>query len=126
MEKDDSIRHTEKKVDDTWKERVSQEKETAKEQHATSPHTPTQDDPHTVTFSRFLSSLAIQAMVHFGDVEDPVTKKKSKNLEVAKEFIDLLIMLRNKTRSNLTDEESKLFDAILADLQMKFVQASNG
>ena len=60
--------------------------------------------------------------VNLGLEKNPQTNKVEKNLEIAQYSIDLLAMLRDKTRNNLAEGEKNYLDAIIQDLQMKFVQ----
>lgn len=118
----EDVRFTTKKVDENWKNQVTREKE---EKSPSSPQSAAPNDTSTrITFSYFLTSLATQALIHFGQVENPITKTKSQDLGAAKEIIDLLIILKEKTTGNLTPHESKLLSSMLADLQMQFVQAT--
>lgn len=77
-----------------------------------------------VSFVAFVMSLATTAAVHFGDLPDPITEQASVNLDGARQMIDILAMLQEKTRGNLTEEESKLVDDLLYDLRMRFIDAS--
>ena len=77
-----------------------------------------------VTFSSFVISLSTAALVHLGEMEEPESGVKKKDLLLAKHSIDTLAMLQEKTRGNLEDDEKALLDHILFDLRMKFVQAS--
>lgn len=74
-------------------------------------------------FTTFLLSLAETAIVQMGGVPDP-SGQLEKNLVLARETVDLLGLLREKTRGNLTDEEQKFFDALLYDIRMRFLEAS--
>jgi len=74
-----------------------------------------------INFSTFILSLGSSVMLNFGDIPDPVTGNKEKNLPMAKQTIDILTILREKTRGNLTEDEEKLFENILAELQMQYV-----
>lgn len=58
-----------------------------------------------------------------GLVPQPGTEKLEKNLELARFNIDLLLVLRDKTNNNLTDDEKRFLESVTRDLQMKFVQA---
>jgi len=90
-------------------------KETAKEA--------SQEIPHPeITFSSFLISLGSSAFIHLGDIADPATGEFTKNLSLAKQTIDLLGILREKTRNNLQEDEEKLFDHLLYDLRMRYVK----
>jgi hypothetical protein len=74
-----------------------------------------------VSFSALIISLAGSGMMNLGEAPNPATGKKSVNLELARNTIDLLTMLKEKTNGNLEDEESKLLDTMLYELRSKFV-----
>lgn len=74
-----------------------------------------------VTFSTFVLSLASSVLMHLGEVPDPETGRTVRNEALARNAIDLLTMLDDKTRNGLTAEESKLMRDILYELRMKFV-----
>jgi len=57
-------------------------------------------------------------------VEDPFTQKKEKHLPLAKQTIDLIGMLKEKTKGNLTSEEEKFIDQVLFDLRMRYVKVA--
>ena len=76
-----------------------------------------------VTFSNFVFSLSTQALIQLGEIQDPESKKAMKNLPLAKQTIDLIGMLKEKTRGNLTKEEQALVDSALYDLRMRYVKA---
>ena len=71
----------------------------------------------------FVSGMAGQVLVNLGAVPNPVTGKPEVSLEQAKYSIDLLQILQDKTKGNLTDEEDKLMRTILYDLRMRYVEA---
>jgi len=75
-----------------------------------------------ITFASFLISLSSSAFIHLGDIPDPVSGEVKKDLALAKQTIDLLGLLREKTRNNLQEDEDKLFDHLLYDLRMRFVK----
>lgn len=77
-----------------------------------------------LNFSTFVFSLGTSAMVHFGDFPDPVTKKAERNLEAAKQTIDILGILKDKTKGNLNDEEDRLLESLLYELRMRYVRES--
>ena len=77
-----------------------------------------------VTFSTFVLSLASSALVHLGEVPNPETGSTSHNEDLARNAIDLLTMLDDKTRNGLTPDESKLMRDVLYELRMKFVAHS--
>ena len=84
------------------------------------------DNPEAtgVTFAGFVISLATTAAVHFGDIEDPSTGTRGEpNLPAAAQMIELIALLQEKTKGNLSDPESQLVDDLLYELRMRFVEA---
>ena len=75
-----------------------------------------------LTFASFLVSLSSSAFISLGQIPDPNTGTTEKNLPLAKQTIDLLGMLREKTRNNLSSEEENLFDHLLYDLRMAYIK----
>lgn len=67
-------------------------------------------------------SLGSSAAMAMGLAPHPTTGKTEKNLEVAKFNIDMLVVLKDKTKSNLTKDEENLLHRMIVDLQLKFVQ----
>ncbi|MBW2057041.1 MAG: DUF1844 domain-containing protein [Deltaproteobacteria bacterium] len=76
-----------------------------------------------INFSNFIFSLSTSALIHLGEIPDPVTSKPNKNLPMAKQTIDILGILQEKTKGNLTSDEETLIRNILYDLRMRFVKA---
>ena len=77
-----------------------------------------------LTFAGFIISLATTAAIHFGDIEDPVTGQRGEaNLVAAQQKIDLIALLQEKTKGNLSPEETQLVDDLLYELRLRFVQA---
>ena len=76
------------------------------------------------TFSTFVFSLSSSALIHLGEVPDPYTQKVEPDLALAKQVIDTLGMLEEKTRGNLDPDEDRLLKSVLYDLRMRFVQKS--
>ncbi len=72
-------------------------------------------------FSTFILSLSTSALVHLGELPDPITNKKEINLQLARQTISIIEMLKEKTKGNLTDEEEKLLDSVLYDVRLKFL-----
>ena len=68
-----------------------------------------------------VTNLAIQALIALGEVANPATRKQERNLPQAKHTIDLLGVLEEKTRGNLSDEEKKHLEGTLYDLRMRYV-----
>ena len=77
-----------------------------------------------IEFTTFLLGLASTAVIHLGEAAHPETGQEKPDLLLARESLDLLSMLRVKTRGNLTPDEEKFFDNLLADLRIRFVEAS--
>jgi hypothetical protein len=75
-------------------------------------------------FLTLVATLAGQATIHLGMIENPLKKKVEKDLHQARYAIDLLSMLEEKTRGNLTDEEKQVLAHVLTDLRLRYVQAS--
>lgn len=80
-----------------------------------------EDSAEPTLFTEFLMQVASSAFIYLGLVEHPQTGRPQVNLDAARETIDLLDMLRDKTRGNLTRGEDKLFEDLMADLKMQFV-----
>ena len=77
-----------------------------------------------ISFSSLIISLGTSAMIHLGVMEDPNTKKIEKHVELAREEIDLISMLQEKTKGNLTDQEAKVTEQVLYELRVKFVETT--
>jgi len=75
-------------------------------------------------FSTLILSFATSSMMNMGIAPDPQTGKTNKNLELAKQNIEILAMLEQKTKGNLTPEESKLPENILTEVRLRFIEAS--
>jgi hypothetical protein len=80
----------------------------------------------TLSFIEFVLSLASTAAVHLGDLPDPASgERPSVNLEGAEQMIEILALLDQKTRGNLTAEERQVLEQVLYELRMRFVEVSN-
>ena len=77
-----------------------------------------------INFATFVVSLNASALLHLGAIEDPTTGQTNKNLSMAKQTIDILSMLEEKTVGNLTAEEKNLLKNILYDLKIIYVKES--
>ena len=80
----------------------------------------------TLDFNALVLSLGSSAIVHLGEAPDPTNGQKRENPEfsMAQQSIDLLSMLQEKTRGNLTPDEARFLDNMLFDLRMLFVEVS--
>ena len=76
-----------------------------------------------VTFSTFVLSLNTSVLFHLGELADPETGQKTVNVDLARHAIDTLVMLEQKSKGNLADDEKELLKNILYDVKMRFVKA---
>lgn len=76
-----------------------------------------------VNFNALIFSLSSSAFFNLGEIADPQTGEKHKDFPLAKHSIDIIAMLRDKTKGNLNEEEQKFLDNILADLRLRYVKA---
>ena len=109
---------TSEKEEKIKKETKAPEKEARKE--ATTEQPPPVPE---VTFSAFVYSLSTSALVHLGEIAEPISEKMDKNLPLAKQTIDILGILQEKTKGNLTPDEENLLNSFLYDLRMRYVKA---
>ena len=79
-----------------------------------------------IDFYTFILSLGSSAFVHLGDAPHPETAKTEANLVLAKQTIDILGLLQQKTRGNLTSEEEHFLENLLSDLRLRYVAKSAG
>ena len=80
-----------------------------------------------MSFIAFVVSLASTAAIHLGDLPDPATGQRLEpNLEGAKQMIEILELLEEKTRGNLTAEERTVLEQVLYELRMHFIEVSGG
>ena len=108
----------EPKEKDSTEEKVKEEpKEEPPKKEAETPPLP------EVNFSSLILSLSSTAFLHFGEIPDPGTGEKRKDLALAKHAIDTIAMLKEKTEGNLDDAEKQFIENILTDLRWHFVKA---
>ena len=80
-----------------------------------------------LSFTAFVVSLASSAAIHFGDLADPMTGETAEvNLEGAAQMIEILALMEEKTRGNLTIEERQVLEQVLFELRLRFVEVSGG
>lgn len=133
-------------VDDDWKERVQSEKEQLRKQAASpekaSPEkaSPAKARPEResrkpaaeasqlppASFPMLISALATQTLMALGQIADPSPDAPPADLHLAKHHIDLLSMLQEKTKGNLTGEEVAMLENVLHELRMLYVTISRG
>lgn len=121
-----------KKVDESWKEQIEQEKHGAPPPSSpsspSSPAAPTASKPADTIpearFDLFLSGLAMDALIALGDMPHPTTRKQTVTLPHARYLIDVLGVLEEKTRGNLTADEERLLKDTLYQLRMRYLAKS--
>ena len=121
-----------KKVDESWKEQVEQEKQVvgappeqpAAQPGPAAPERARADETEGMPEARldlFVSGLAMDALISLGEIPHPLTKKQSANFPQAKYLIDLLGVLEDKTKGNLTVDEERLLKDALYQLRMRYL-----
>ena len=116
-------------VDEDWKSRVQAEKESAAKPAASSAATSEKEPDEdaaggrlpAASFELLLSTLAAQALTAMGKLPDPVQGHAIVRPDLAKHYIDMLGMLEQKTKGNLTQDEAGMLDGVLHQLRMTFV-----
>jgi hypothetical protein len=108
-------------VDDDWKAEARREKERLASQEAK----PAAAVP-LPSFAELVNIVAMQAMAGLGLLTGPRGERMPPDPEVAKHFIDMLQLLEDKTKNNLTAEEKTLLDQVLYETRMLFVQVTSG
>ena len=93
------------------------------EAQSTRPAEPHQEALPEINFSTFVISLSTQALMHLGEISNPLTGQVEADVPTAKQMIDILGMLREKTKGNLNPNEDRLLEDVLFDLRMKYVEA---
>lgn len=115
-----------KKVDESWKEQIEKEKFLAPEKSAPARGRPRGGAPPAGEFPTFLSTLSMQTLMSLGEIPHPATQMPQVDLEQARYLIDILGMLQEKTKGNLTAEEATLMEDVLYELRMKYVAKTEG
>lgn len=118
-------------IDEDWKSRVKAEREAPKQPEPPNAapgveaqaEAPEQLPP--ASFSFLVTTLATQTMVTLGQIPDPVEQKPVVRMQLAKHHIDSLDMLQEKTKGNLTSDESKMLDEVIHQLRMLFVHVQS-
>lgn len=87
-------------------------------------HDTADDSLPRVDFSTFILSLSHSALMHLGEAPHPETGQVEKDLPLARQTIDLIAMLEEKTKGNLSGEEERMIAQILFDLRMRYVELS--
>ena len=114
--------------EDTPEDEKVAETETVSDEHAEKKEaeeqtTVNEDYPlPEINFPTFIFSLNSSALVNLGVIEDPATNQKAKNLPMAKQTIDILGMIEEKTQGNLSDDEANMLKTMLYELRMLYVK----
>jgi hypothetical protein len=82
--------------------------------------------PLELSFSMFVISLSTQALAHLGEIRSPIDQQNSVDLSAAREVIDILGILKEKTKGNLDQSEAALLDSVLYELRLKYVERVRG
>jgi hypothetical protein len=117
----------EKRVDETWKEEARREKErlAAAKASEAAPAGREYQLPKP-SLELMVTNFAIQALIAMGEIANPVTRTQERDLEQAKHAIDLLGVLQEKTRGNLSEDEKRHLEGTLYDLRMRYVSLMQG
>ena len=107
-------------VDDDWKAEAKREKERLAEETT---HEEALPDP---SFAELVNMIALQAMIGFGGMAGPDGQRIPSNFEIAKHYIDMLQVLEDKTKGNLSEEEKKMLDQVLYEIRMRYMQVVGG
>jgi len=107
-----------KKVDEDWKQKIEKEKQAPKEEGKFVPPEP--------DFKFFVTTLAMQASIVLGHMANPETQKIQKEPLQAKFIIDTLGMLQEKTKGNLSQEETSLLENLLYELRLAYLAPEKG
>lgn len=113
---------TAKSIDEGWKAEAKREKEKLDEKLAADEQPPLPP----AEFLSFLSGIAAQALMQLGEIDSPIYGKRIVDLDAARYSIDVIGILEEKTKGNLTDEEARYVAAALHDLRMRYVAAAKG
>ncbi len=123
-------------VDEDWKSQAQAEKQKLSEEAEAAPpgaagagDQAAGKEPRSIppaSFPVLVSSMVTQILFALGAIEDPQTRKRYLDLSLAKHNIDMLSVLEEKTKGNLTEQEQKLLDSALYEVRMAYVQSAQG
>jgi hypothetical protein len=103
----------------------SQKEQGAAKAPAGGPRTAAPGTGERIDFPSYVLSYYTQSLVLLGEVPNPYTNKKEEDLEAARHTVDILGMLKDKTKGNLTPEEEKLLDSVLYEVRLKYMAKTN-
>ena len=123
-------------VDEDWKSQAEAEKQKLAEAEKSAPASEpgggaaaAGKGPRSLppaSFSTLVSTLVTQILFAMGAIEDPQTKRRYRDLALAKHNIDILSVLEAKTKGNLTEQEKKMLDNALYEVRIAYVQVAQG
>ena len=113
-------------IDSDWKTEAAQEKDRLAHEEQAAAGGPGAAAPEAPSFAELLNMLAMQAAIALGGYQGPGGERIPPNPAAAKHHIDLLDVLEQKTKGNLTDEEKRALDGVLYELRIQYVQAVSG
>lgn len=103
---------------------VSTATDDPKPEQGQEPETPSGASPGPVNFMSFILGMAQTALFQMGLIQFPGAEQSKKDMNGARQTIDIIAMIEEKTRGNLTDDEKKVIDDTLFQLRMAFVEMS--
>ena len=103
---------------------AAEEQKSARPEEASSKEEQARGPFPEVTLATFIFSLSSSALVHLGEIPEPETNRTEVDLPIAKQIIDTLGMLQDKTKGNLDQDEERLLKSVLYDLRMRYIQKS--
>jgi len=116
-------------VDSDWKAQAQAEKEKLVEQAKATeekgPAAASAGGLPPASFEALVSTMATQALFAMGAIPDPRTGQRMQHLDLARHHIDMLGVLEEKTKGNLTEEESKMLSGTTYELRSRYIQASS-
>ncbi len=108
------------KLEEETKKEVPREQAPEKAPEKEAEHPPLPE----ISFNSLIFSLSSTVLFHLGEIADPQSGKKGKDLPLAKHTIDTIAMLKEKTEGNLTEEEKKFIENVLTDLRWRYVNST--
>ena len=124
FEEDGSAKNTSTKDPNDGEKKAAAKPKPAevKESSQSTPEQAQGEIPETVDFPSFVISLATQTLVMLGEMPHPETNQLTENLPAAKQTIEIVAMLDEKTKGNLTKEEERLVAEVLSSLRIAYVK----
>ncbi|MHC5059051.1 MAG: DUF1844 domain-containing protein [Planctomycetota bacterium] len=120
---EDKAAEDSKIVDEDWKSEVRREKEKLEKKIEERRERAEKRELPAPDFVHFISGIAAQTLMQLGDIENPFVGERKVDLESARYSIDVIAMLEEKTKGNLTPDEERYLKAALHDLRMRYVEA---